>query len=74
MNILESLEWRYATKKFDNTTIISNDVIERLSIAFNLTATSYGLQPIKLKIVKNKSLQAKMYKASMNQEQGRCLQ
>jgi len=69
MNILESLEWRYATKKFDNTTILPNEVIERLSIAFNLTATSYGLQPIKLKIVKNKELQEVMRGASMGQEQ-----
>jgi len=69
MNILKSLEWRYATKKFDNTVILADSVIEGLSIAFNLTATSYGLQPIKLKIVKNKNLQLKMREASMGQEQ-----
>jgi len=69
MNILDSLEWRYATKKFDNITILTEKAIERLSIAFNLTATSYGLQPIQLKIVKNKGLQARMKEASMGQEQ-----
>lgn len=69
MNILDSLEWRYATKLFDNTIILSDDAIERLSIAFNLTATSYGLQPIQLKIVKNKELQVKMREASMGQIQ-----
>lgn len=69
MDVLESLQWRYATKKFDNSTVLSEVIIERLSIAFNLTATSYGLQPIKLKIVANKELQDKMRKASFDQEQ-----
>jgi len=46
---------------------LTNEYFREFRVA--LTATSYGLQPIKLKIVKNKSLQAKMYKASMNQEQ-----
>lgn len=69
MNILESLEWRYATKKFDSNEILSSEIIKRLSVAFNLTATSYGLQPVKLKIVQNKALQAKMRDASMRQEQ-----
>lgn len=69
MNILDSLEWRYATKKFDTNTILPESIIERISMAFNLTATSYGLQPIKLKIVKNKALQHKMRDAAMGQEQ-----
>lgn len=69
MNILESLEWRYATKKFDENEILSSEAIDRLSKAFNLTATSYGLQPIKLKIVQNKDIQLKMKDAAMGQVQ-----
>ena len=69
MNILESLEWRYATKKFDENEILSAEAIDRLSKAFNLTATSYGLQPIKLKIVQNKDIQLKMKDAAMGQVQ-----
>ncbi len=69
MNIIDSLEWRYATKKFDESIILFDDVINRLAKAFNLTATSYGLQPIKLKIIKNKALQEKMSRASFDQEQ-----
>lgn len=69
MNILESLEWRYATKKFNENIILSTEIIDRLSKAFNLTATSYGLQPIKLKVVKNKELQLKMKDAAMGQVQ-----
>ncbi|WP_010522482.1 NAD(P)H-dependent oxidoreductase [Aquimarina agarivorans] len=69
MDIIESLEWRYATKKFDNNAFIEDEKIERISKAFNLTATSYGLQPIKMIIVKNKSIQKKMKAASFHQEQ-----
>ena len=69
MNIIEKLQWRYATKKFDSKLYISNEKLNILKEAFNLTATSYGLQPIKLVIVKDKALQASLVEHSMNQEQ-----
>ena len=69
MNIIESLQWRYATKTFDDNAILEQEKIEILKNAFNLTATSYGLQPIKLLILKNKTLQKKLVKHSMDQEQ-----
>lgn len=69
MNIIESLQWRYATKIFDSSAIISEDKIDRICRAFNLTATSYGLQPLKLLVVKNKDLQLKMQAAAFNQTQ-----
>ena len=69
MDIIESLQWRYATKKFDASAIISEEKIDRICTAFNLTATSYGLQPLKLIVVKNKDLQLKMQSAAFNQVQ-----
>lgn len=69
MNNIEALKWRYATKKFDSQRILSEDKIEILKHAFNLTATSYGLQPIKMVIVHNKKLQEKLVEHSMNQQQ-----
>ncbi len=69
MNIIESLRWRYATKKFDNTRILPQEKIDILQEAFNLTATSYGLQPLKLVIIKNKELQNELTKHSWNQQQ-----
>jgi nitroreductase len=69
MEIIKQLKWRYATKKFDNDKLVSNDKIERISQAFNLTATSFGLQPLKLIIANNKQLQQELVKHSMNQEQ-----
>lgn len=69
MNNIEALKWRYATKKFDQNKILPQEKIEILKHAFNLTATSYGLQPIKMVIVHNKELQEKLVGASMNQQQ-----
>ncbi|AXT19805.1 NAD(P)H-dependent oxidoreductase [Flavobacteriaceae bacterium AU392] len=69
MDIIEKLQWRYATKKFDTTAEVSGDKLEILKNAFNLTASSYGLQPIKLIIVNNKELQKSLVEHSMDQEQ-----
>ncbi|WP_459211848.1 NAD(P)H-dependent oxidoreductase [Aquimarina rhabdastrellae] len=69
MNIIESLEWRYATKKFDATKSLSTAQIDTLIQAFNLTATSYGLQPLKLVVIHNKDLQQQLVAHSMNQQQ-----
>lgn len=69
MKNIEALQWRYATKKFDNAKILPREKIEVLKHAFNLTATSYGLQPIKLVIIHDKELQQKLVGFSMNQKQ-----
>ncbi|WP_062058965.1 NAD(P)H-dependent oxidoreductase [Aquimarina longa] len=69
MDIIESLHWRYATKKFDSDKIVSQKKIEILTEAFNLTATSYGLQPLKLVVIKDKELQKELTEHSWNQQQ-----
>ena len=69
MDIIKSLEWRYACKKFDNNKILSDNQLDILKNAFNLTATSFGLQPIKLLIIKNKKIQESLVKHSFEQQQ-----
>ncbi|WP_346882524.1 NAD(P)H-dependent oxidoreductase [uncultured Algibacter sp.] len=69
MDILKQLNWRYATKKFDATKKLSNDKLNIIKEAFNLTATSFGLQTIKLVIIKDKDLRATLVHASYNQKQ-----
>tara|TARA_R110000796_G_scaffold88850_3_gene191810 strand:+ start:20585 stop:21217 length:633 start_codon:yes stop_codon:yes gene_type:complete len=66
---IEKLRWRYAVKKFDSTKFLSDLKIEILKEAFNLTATSYGLQPIKLVIINNKEIQNDLVKCSYGQQQ-----
>ncbi|WP_281987363.1 NAD(P)H-dependent oxidoreductase [Aquimarina aggregata] len=69
MNIIEQLQWRYATKKFDDEKMLPQEKLNTLIEAFNLTATSYGLQPLKLVVVKDKKLQKELTKHSWNQQQ-----
>ena len=69
MTTIDSLQWRYAVKKFDETKFLSKDKINTLKESFNLTATSYGLQPVKLVVLKNKEIQEKLVEHSWGQKQ-----
>lgn len=69
MDIINSLEWRYATKKFDPSKNLSQKQVETLKKAFNLTATSFGLQPLKMVVINNKELQEKFVEFSYYQRQ-----
>ncbi|WP_339705500.1 nitroreductase family protein [uncultured Kriegella sp.] len=66
---IEHLKWRYAVKKFDSEKVLLSADIKKLKLAFNLTATSYGLQPIKLVVISNKKLQNQLVSHSFNQQQ-----
>ena len=68
-DILGDLNWRYAVKKFDSERLLSVEKIELLKMAFNLTATSYGLQPIRLVVLQNKNLQKALVAHSFDQLQ-----
>lgn len=54
MSLIESLKWRSAFKKFDQTKEVSQSDIDKLIEAANLAPTSGGLQPFKLIVIKNK--------------------
>ena len=66
MSIIESLEKRYATKKFNANKLIPEATITKVKYAFNLTATSYGLQPLKLVVIQDKKLQKEMGLTNLN--------
>lgn len=69
MSTIENLEWRYATKKFDGNKKLSNAQINILKKAFNLTATSYGLQPLKMLVISNDEIKKSLLPHAFNQEQ-----
>ena len=69
MNIINALKWRYAAKKFDASRTIPDKAIEIIKKCFNLTASSYGLQPVKLLIVSDKSVLQELVPISSNQQQ-----
>lgn len=68
---IKQLKWRYATKRFDRTKILSEEKIDVLKQTFNLTATSYGLQPLKLIIIKDAKLKEQLLPLTYNQVQVR---
>ncbi len=69
MDIIKQLEERYATKKFNPTKKVSDDKIKKLEKAFQLTPTSFNLQPIKLVVLEDKEVQEKLVPHAFNQRQ-----
>lgn len=69
MSLIDSLEWRYATKKFDSTREVPAAELEILKKAVQLSPTSYGLQLFKVLVVENKEVREKLLPASWNQSQ-----
>ena len=69
MNSIENLKWRYAVKKFDENKSLTETQINTLKEAFNLTATCYGLQPVKMVVINNKDIQKELVTHSWNQAQ-----
>jgi nitroreductase len=68
-SLIQQLQWRYATKKFDATRKVSAKDWTTLEEALVLTASSYGLQPWKFIIVTDPALKAQLRPASWNQSQ-----
>jgi nitroreductase len=51
--VIDKLNWRYATKKFDPAKKLDEAVVERIIEAARLAPTSSGLQPFEVFVVKN---------------------
>ncbi|MCX2719747.1 NAD(P)H-dependent oxidoreductase [Lentiprolixibacter aurantiacus] len=68
-DIIDRLEWRYAVKKFDPSRKLKTEQLDKLKRAFNLTATSYGLQPIRMLVLQDQDLQNRLLSHSYNQQQ-----
>lgn len=68
-HLLESLEWRYATKKFDRSKKIDKSTWEALERALILTPSSFGVMPYKFIIIENQELKDQLVPASFGQNQ-----
>ena len=66
---LENQNWRYATKKFDNTKKIATEDLATLKEAIRLSSSSYGLQLYKILIIENPEIRTKLQVASWGQSQ-----
>lgn len=69
MNILKSLEWRYATKIFDTSKKIADADLQEILEALRLTASSFGLQPWKFVVITNPALREKLKEQAWGQPQ-----
>lgn len=66
---IEKLQWRYATKRFDSSRKLTEEKLRVLKQTFNLTATSYGLQPVKMVVISNQEVKEKLVPLTYNQPQ-----
>jgi nitroreductase len=68
-DIVESLEWRYATKKFDSNRKLDQATYKKLEDALRLSASSFGLQPWKFVVVTDPEIKKQLPAVSWGQTQ-----
>ena len=68
-NLLQTLQWRYATKKMDPTKTVAKEKIDRILEAVRLTASSSGLQQYEMLVVTNPALREQIKAHAWNQAQ-----
>ena len=69
MDLIEKLQWRYATKKMDPNRIVPQDKVERIIEAARLAPTSSGLQPFGVFVVTNREIRERIRQIAWNQPQ-----
>lgn len=69
MTLLDSLQWRYATKKFDATKKINETDLFSIQEALRLTPSSLGMQPWKFIFIESDELKKELAAVSFDQPQ-----
>jgi len=67
MNLKDILNWRYSTKKFDESKPLTDEQVEKVLELTNLSAASYGMQPFKMVVIKDQELKQKLVASSYGQ-------
>lgn len=68
MNLIETLNWRYATKRMTGE-VVPQDKINNILEAIRLSASSLGLQPFNVIVIDNPALKSKIQPVAYNQPQ-----
>ncbi|MEC8082444.1 MAG: NAD(P)H-dependent oxidoreductase [Pseudomonadota bacterium] len=68
-SLIDTLNWRYATKKMDASKSVPEEKVNRILEAIRLSASSSGLQPYQVIVVKNKALREQIVPHAWNQQQ-----
>lgn len=69
MALLEQLKWRAAIKQFDNTKKLTQQQVDDLLAAVQLSPSSAGLQPYRIIVVDDPETRLKLREAAYNQAQ-----
>lgn len=68
-NIVELLNWRYATKKMDTAQQVPTGKLEPILEAIRLSASSSGLQPYQVLVITDPELKQQIRKVAWDQSQ-----
>jgi nitroreductase len=68
MNLIASLQWRYATKKMTGDKVFT-EKLDTILHATQLSASSYGLQPYTILVIDNEAVKKQLSPAAYNQPQ-----
>lgn len=71
MNLIENLKWRYATKAYNNIKV-TEEKVDQILEAINLSASSCGLQSYRIFVVSNLEIQKKLGADSYNGQISSC--
>jgi nitroreductase/dihydropteridine reductase len=69
MSLQQSLEWRYATKKFDKSKKIDPATLDQILKAVQLAPSSYGLQHYEVIVVEDAATKERLREAAYGQAQ-----
>ncbi len=67
MDLIQRLNWRYATKKMDAAKAVPQEKVERILEAIRLAPSSSGLQPYDILVVTNPQVRAKIRPVAWDQ-------
>ncbi|HET7733663.1 MAG TPA: NAD(P)H-dependent oxidoreductase [Paludibacter sp.] len=68
MELLDAFKWRYATKKFDSSKKLEQELVDKIVEAAWVAPTSSGLQPFEVFVISNQELKDKLVPISFGQE------
>ncbi|KAA8481410.1 nitroreductase [Arcticibacter tournemirensis] len=68
MSLLDNLQWRYATKKYDPSRKVGEEEIKKIVEAARLAPTSSGLQQFRVIVISNQELKEKIVPIAKGQQ------
>lgn len=68
MSLLENLNWRYATKKYDPTKKVDQEDVNKIVEAARLAPTSSGLQQFRVIVISDQALKEKIVPIAWGQQ------